>query len=35
MNTAIRDIKLFVNSEIAGVNGPAKPYFDCSEMPQI
>jgi hypothetical protein len=26
MNTAIRDIKLFVNSEIAGVNGPAKPY---------
>jgi hypothetical protein len=26
MNTMIRDIKTTVNSEIAGVNGPAKEW---------
>uniref|UniRef100_A0A7S0MVG4 Uncharacterized protein n=1 Tax=Cryptomonas curvata TaxID=233186 RepID=A0A7S0MVG4_9CRYP len=28
MNTIIRDIKVFVNCEIAGVNGPAPPYAE-------
>ena len=26
MNKSIRDIKLFVNSQVAGINGPAKEY---------